>query len=320
MRIIFSLALMGCMAAQAQSLKVPQTWPQKPVRIIVPLAAGGSVDIIARMLATRLSERLGQQFVVDNRPGAGSTLGVAIAARANPDGYTWLMMSPAFAGSAVLYKLPYDPVTDIVPVAMVAAGSMFLSVHPSMKAHNMNEFLGLAHAQPGKLKYGSGGIGSSTHLATELLRQMTKTDMVHVPYKGIGAAMVDLLAGQIQFYIAPGAALMPHVTTGKLRLLAITTRERSPEFADLPAIHETVPGYQASFWYGVGAPRGTPHTVVDRLSQEIAAIIKYPDIQKRLQGDDLKPAHVASEAFAKIIRGDIEQYARVVKTAGIKVE
>ena len=313
--LLVVLALCGA-TAQAQ----PAKWPVKPVRIIVPLSPGGSVDIIARMLASHLTERLGQQCVVDNRPGAGSTLGAGMVARANADGYTLLMMSPAFAGSAALYKLPYDPVKDITPVAMAAAGSMFLAVHPSIKAVNIKAFLDLARAQPGALRYGSGGIGSSTHLAAELLRQMTKTEMLHVPYKGIGAALVDLIGGQIQFYIAPGAALLPHVNTGKLRLLGITTLQRSPEFPDLPAIHETVPGYNASFWYGLGTPQGTPRQVVDRLSQEVAAIVKLSDVQKRLQGDDLKAAHAGPEAFAKMIRDDIEMYARVVKTANIKME
>jgi tripartite-type tricarboxylate transporter receptor subunit TctC len=195
-RGLLSLALAAGMAgAQAQTEK----WPRKPVRIIVPLAPGGSVDIVARMIAARLTEKFGEQFVVDNRPGAGATVGIALAARANPDGHTILMMSSAFTSNTALYKLPYDPVRDIAPVSLIAAGPMFVAVHPAVKAASFKEFIELARAKPGSLNYGSGGTGSSTHLATELLRQMTQTSFVHVPYKGIGPAVADLIGGQIQF-------------------------------------------------------------------------------------------------------------------------
>ena len=313
---LFSPLLFVPVALHAQS----GPWPSKPVRIIVPLSAGGSVDGIARLFAGRLSETLGQQFVVDNRAGAGGTLGAGMVARANADGYTLLMMSPAFAGSAALYKLPYDPVKDIAAVVMQAEGGMFLATHPSVKATNAKEFLDLARAQPGAYKYGSGGVGSGTHLATELLRQMTKVDVTHVPYKGIGAAMVDLLGGQIQFYIAPGGALMPHVPSGKLRLLATTAEKRTPELPDLPAVAEAVPGYSAVFWYGFGAPAGTPRDVIAKLNQECARVLKQADVQKRLMADDLRPAHGTPEAFAQRIRGDIAMWTRVVKLANIRIE
>ena len=179
--------------------------------MIVPLAPGGSVDIVARMVAARLSEEFGQQFVVDNRTGAGGTIGAAIVARAAPDGYTVIVVSSGFPASAALYRLPYDSIKDIAPIAMIAAGPLFLTVHPSVKAANLKEFIELARAKPGSLNYGSGGIGSSTHLATELFRQMTKTDITHIPYKGIGAAIADLLSGQIQLYFAPGPAVFPHI-------------------------------------------------------------------------------------------------------------
>lgn len=320
MRIIIAVLLWALAAivpaAQVQSGK----WPDKPVRIIVPLSPGGSVDIIARMSAARLSERLGQQFVVDNRPGAGSTIGVAMVARAQPDGYTLLMMSPAFASSVALYKLSYDPVREIAPVVMIAEGGMFLAVNPSVKAASMKDFLDLARAQPGALKYGSGGVGSSTHLATELFRQMTRTDVLHVPYKGIGAALADLIGGQIQFYIAPAAALVPHTNTGKLRMLAVTSEQRSPELPDLPAIAEVVPGYSATFWYGLGAPAGAPRQVITLLNQEIARMLKQPDLVKRLRTYDLDPAHLSPEAFARRIKSDIAMWSGVAKASNIKVE
>lgn len=303
-------------AADAQTGK----WPEKPVRVIVPLAPGGSVDIIARMIAAPLSEAFGQQFIVDNRPGAGTTIGAAIAARANPDGYTILMMSPAFASSAALYKLPYDAIKSIAPIVMIAAGPMFLTTHPSVKAANLKEFIELARAKPGALRYGSAGIGSSTHLATELFRQMTGTELVHVPYKGIGAAIADLLGGQIQFYIAPAAAVFPHVKAGRLRIMAVTSEQRSPAMPDLPAISELVPGYSATFWYGLGAPAGTPKKIVSSLNQAIARVLRQPDVQERLRLYDLAPAHSTPDEFARTIARDIAVWSKVVRIGNVKVD
>ncbi len=316
-RVLLVLALAAAVAtAHAQTGK----WPEKPVRMIVPLAPGGSVDIIARMVAARLSDEFGQQFVVDNRPGAGTTIGAAIAARANPDGYTIIMMSPAFASSAALYKLPYDPIKGIAPIVMIAAGPMFVTMHPSVKAANLKEFIELARAKPGTLNYGSAGIGSSTHLATELFRQMTETDMVHVPYKGIGAAIADLLGGQIQFYIAPGAAVFPHIKADRLRVIAVTAEQRWPAMPDLPAIGELVSGYSATFWYGLGAPAGTPRQIVSSLNQALARVLKQPDVQKRLRGYALEPAHSTPEGFAQVIAQDIATWSKVVKAGNIKIE
>ncbi len=211
MRRRCALLFIAFIAALAAAPAQAENWPEKPVRVIVPLAPGGSVDIVARMVAARLYEEFGQQFVVDNRTGAGGTIGAAIVARAAPDGYTVIVVSSGFPASAALYRLPYDSIKDIAPIAMIAAGPLFLTVHPSVKAANLKEFIELARAKPGSLNYGSGGIGSSTHLATELFRQMTKTDITHIPYKGIGAAIADLLSGQIQLYFAPGPAVFPHI-------------------------------------------------------------------------------------------------------------
>lgn len=303
-------------AAHAQAEK---KWPVKPVRMIVPLSPGGSVDTIARMVATRLSEKFGEQFIVDNRVGAGTTIGIAIVARADPDGYTIVMLSPAFASSAVLYKLPYDPVKAIAPIVMIADGPMFLTMHPAVKAGNLKEFIELARAKPGTLNYGSGGVGSSTHLATELFRQMTGTDLVHVPYKGIGAAIADLLGGQIQFYIAPAPAVFPHVETGRLRIIAVTGEQRAQVMPEVPAITELVPGYSATFWYGLAAPAGTPKAIVASLNEEVAHILRQPDVQKRLRSYSLEPAHSTPAGFARRIARDITMWSKVVKTGNIKV-
>jgi len=303
-------------AAHAQTGK---KWPEKPVRMIVALSPGGSVDTIARMVAARLSEKFGEQFIVDNRVGAGTTIGTAIVARADPDGYTIMMLSPAFASSAVLYKLPYDPLKAIAPIVMVADGPMFLAMHPGVKAGNLKEFIGLARAKPGTLNYGSGGVGSSTHLATELFRQMTGTDLVHVPYKGIGAAIADLIGGQIQFYIAPAAAVFPHVETGRLRIIAVTGEQRAQVMPEVPAITELVPGYSASFWYGLAAPAGTPKAIIASLNEEVAHLLKQPEVQKRLRGYSLEPTHSTPAGFGQRIARDITMWSKVVKTGNIKV-
>ena len=314
-----ALLLLALAAAVPVAYAQTGKWPEKPVRIIVSLSPGGSVDTIARMVATRLSDKFGEQFVVDNRPGAGTMIGTAIAARANPDGYTIIMLSPAFASSAALYKLPYDPIKAIAPIAMVADGPMFLTMHPSVKAANLKEFIELARAKPGTLNYGSGGIGSSTHLATELFRQMTETDLVHVPYKGIGDAITDLLGGQIQFYIAPAAAVFPHVKAGRLRIIAVTGEQRAQVMPELPAISEMVPGYSATFWYGLAAPAGTPKEIISSLNRELARILEQPDVQKRLRGYSLEPAHSTPAGFARTIARDITLWSNVVKTGNIKV-
>lgn len=295
-------------------------WPQRPVRVIVPLAAGGSVDYIGRLTAARLTERLGQQFVVDNRPGAGTMIGSNIVARATPDGYTLLQMSPGYTASAALYTMPFDAMKDIVPIGMLAEGGMFLAIHPGVKAANIGEFVAYARANPGALRYGSGGVGTSTHLATELFRQMSRTEVTHVPYKGIGPAIADLLNGQIQFYIAPGAGLLPHTQAGKLRLLAVTGRKRSAELPDVPTVAEAVPGFSATFWYGLGAPAGTPRAIIQQLNDELARMLQHPDVPPRLKSFDLEPAHSTPEAFSRRVGADIAMWSKVVKTGNIKAQ
>ena len=312
-RVAFVAAL-AAVPAQAEK------WPERPVRMVVPLAPGGSVDIVARMVAARLAVEFGQQFVVDNRTGAGGTIGAAIVARAAPDGYTVIVMSSGYSASAALYKLPYDSIRDIAPIAMIAAGPMLLAVHPSVKATRLKEFIELARAKPGSLNYGSGGTGSSTHLATELFQQMARTNMTHIPYKGIGAAITDLLSGQIQVYFAPGPAVFPHVATDRLRIIAVTGEQRAPALQDLPAIGELVPGYSATFWYGMGAPTGTPKEIVSRLNQALARILKQANVQERLRADGLEPAHSTPEALARLIARDIAMWSKVVKVGNIKVD
>ena len=317
MRMVVLCALLALnVAAEAQNVK----WPQRPVRVIVPLAPGGSVDMVARLLATRFAETFGQQFIVDNRSGGGGTIGTAIVARAEADGHTLLMMSGAFASSAALYRLPYDPLKSFAPIAKVASGPLFLTVHPSLRAASLTEFVELARSKPGAINYGSGGIGSSTHLATEYLQQATGTRMTHVPYKGIGAAIADLLGGQLQIYLAPGGAVLPHVSAGRLRILAHTGEQRLPTLRDVPAVAEISPGFAAAFPYAMGAPAGTAQAIVLRLNQTIGRILQQPDVVERLRSLGLEPAHSTPQALGQAVAAEIAIWTKVVQAGGIKVE
>ncbi len=303
-------------AAHAQTEK----WPVKPVRIVVPFTPGGSTDRTARLLAARLSKEYGQQFIVDNRAGAGGTIGSEIVARANPDGYTLAVVPSSFAINAALYKLPYDPVKGIAPIAMMVTGPLVLTVHPSVKAAGLKEFIALVRAKPAAIRYGSTGAGTNIHLAGELFQQMTRTDMLHIPYKGQAAAIIDLLAGEIQLMFSGAGTMLPHITAGKLRGIAVTTERRSPALPDLPAISELLPGYSADFWSGMWAPAGTPKAIVARLNQEIAAFLKQPDVQARLRAEATEPAHTTPEEFARVIAREIATWSKVVKAGRIKVD
>ena len=302
--------------AQGQTLK----WPERPVRIVVPVPPGGSTDRAARMLATRLSGEFGQQFVVDNRPGASGMIGAEIVARATPDGYTVAVVPATFAINAVLYKLPYDPVKGIAPISRIVAGPLVLTIHPAVKASTLNEFVELARAKPGALTFGSSGAGSNLHLAGELFQQMTKVRMVHVPYKGEGPALAELLGGQIQLMFAGAGTVLPHIKAGKLRGLAVTSERRSSALPELPAINEMLPGYAAGFWNGMWAPAGTPREIILKLNQAIARFLKQPDVQEWVRSEAGEPAHSSPEEFARVIATEIATWSKVVKAGNIKVE
>ena len=296
-------------------------YPQKPIRFIMPFPAGGATEIIGRMIGQRLTEVMGQPVVIDNRGGAGGNLGIEIAARAAPDGYTMVLVAPNLTISPSLYrKLNYDPVKDFAPVTLIARVPIVMITNPALPAQNLKEFIALARAKPGSLNYGSAGTGSSTHLATELFRQMANINVVHVPYKGIGPAIIDLLGGQIQFYIAPGAGLLPYTSTGKLRLLAATGEQRSRDLPEVPAVNEVVPGYSAEFWYALGAPAGTPRAIIATLNQEVARVLKQPELQKRLRTFDLEATHSTPEEFARRITREISMWSQVARNAGISIE
>ncbi len=295
-------------------------WPEKPVRIVVPFPAGGGTDRVARILAARLSVEFGQQFVVDNRAGANGIIGAEIVVRANPDGYTLAVVPSSFAMNVALYKLPYDPIKGIAPISMINAGPLVLTVHPSVRATNLKEFIELARAKPGALNFGSAGTGSSLHLAAELFQQMTGTKMVHVPYKGQAPALSDLLSGQIQLMFTGIGNVLPHIKVGKLRGLAVTTERRSPALPDLPAISELLPGYSVSFWNGMWAPAGTPNEIVSQLNQAIVRFLKQPDAQEWLHTEANEPAHSTPEEFARVIAREIATWSQVVKAGNIKID
>ena len=295
-------------------------WPTRPVRVVVPFAAGGSTDIVARILAAKLSESFGQQFIIDNRAGAGGSVGSDITQRANPDGYTVIIVATSYATNAAMYSMPFDPVKGITPIALLHSGPWVLAVNNMVKANNLKELIELARAQPGTLNFGSSGVGGGTHLATELLSQLTRTKMVHVPYKGDAPAVAELLGGQIQFIISSAPALLPHIKVGRLRAFGVTTEKRSAELPDVPAIGEIVPGYETNPWNGMWGPLGMPKEVVLRLNTRLAKILSQPDLQERLRAEGREATHSSPEEFARIIARDVTKWKKVVQEGNIKVQ
>jgi tripartite-type tricarboxylate transporter receptor subunit TctC len=272
------------------------------------------------MIAPRLAQEFGQSFVVDNRGGAGGTLGTEIMVRADPDGYTISLVASSYATAPTLYKLPYDPIKGIAPISMTDAGPFILAVHPTVKAANLKEFIALVRSKPGALNYGSSGAGGTLHLVGELFEQMTGTDAVHIPYKGTGPAVVDLIGGRIQFIFANGPSVLPHIRAGRLRAIAVTTERRSPLVPDLPTVSESVPGYLAITWHGMLAPAGTPKAIVSRLNQALALILKQSDVLEVLHREGLDAAHSTPEEFARLIAEDIARWSKVVKVGKIKLD
>lgn len=297
-----------------------QTYPTKPVRIIVPFAPGGSVDLIARMLAQRLSERLGGSFVVDNRAGGGSNIGAEAAARAAPDGYTLFMASTAQAVNATLYPKPgYDLMKDFAPVSLVAVNPSVVLVHPSLPVKTVKELVALAKGKPGALSYASSGSGSSSHLAAELFKISTGTDLVHVPYKGAGPALTALLGGQVELLITITAGASQYIKAGKLRALAVTSDRRTPGLPDVPTMKEAgVPGYEVYVWTGLLAPAATPPQILAVLNKEAMASVN--DLAKRLSELEAVPSPTTPQQFTAFMRNDIAKWAPVVKKSGAKVE
>jgi tripartite-type tricarboxylate transporter receptor subunit TctC len=308
-------------ALPAANIARAQAYPARPVRVIVGFAAAGALDIVARIMGQRLSERLGQPFVIDNRPGAGGNIGTEAVVRASPDGYTLLMVSSANAINATLYdKLNFNFIRDIAPVATIIGNTYVMVVHPSMPAKTVPEFIAYAKANPGKINMASAGNGSPPHVAGELFKMMAGVKLIHVPYRGGGTALPDLLAGQVQVYFATTVASIEYIRAGKLRPLAVTTATRSDALPDVPTVSEFVPGYETSFWYGIGAPKKTPIEIVDKLNSEINAALADPKITARLAdlGATVLPGSPAD--FAKLIADDTEKWGKVIRALNIKAE
>jgi tripartite-type tricarboxylate transporter receptor subunit TctC len=291
------------------------------VRIIVGFAAGGSNDILARLIGQWLSERLGQQFVIENRPGAGSNIATETVVRAPPDGYTLLLVGSPNAINATLYdNLNFNFIRDIAPVASLIRGALVMVVHPSVPAKTPPEFIAYAKANPGKLSYGSGGIGGITHITPELFKMMAGVNMVHVPYRGVAPALTDLLGGQVQVLFTNPAQLIPYVRDGKLRALAITTAMRLEALPDIPTLGEFVPGYEASSVFGLGAPKNTPTEIIDKLNKEINAALADPNFKARLANLDGTALGGSPADFGKLIADETERWGKVVKFANIKLD
>jgi len=296
-------------------------YPTKPVRIVVGFAAGGGADIFARLIGQWLSERLSQQFVVENRPGAGGNIGVEAVVRAPADGYTLLILLTANAVNATLYeKLNFNFIRDIAPVASISREPLVMVVHPSFPARTVPEFIAFAKANPGKINMASGGIGIVNHMSGELLKMMTGVDMIHVPYRGGAPALTDLLAGQVQVIFSSIALSIEYIKAGKLRALAVTTAMRSEALPDIPTVGEFVPGYEARSWYGIGAPRNTPAEIIDTLNKEINAALADPKMKARLADLGVTPLVLSPSDFGKLIVEETEKWGKVVRAAGIKAQ
>jgi tripartite-type tricarboxylate transporter receptor subunit TctC len=307
----------------AQAPTSGAAYPTKSIRLIVPLAPGGGNDTIARLIGQKITPTLGQQVVVDNRAGAGGAIAAELVAKSPADGYTLLL-----ANVAVMTIIPnsqkkvtYDSLKDFAPVSLIASAPLLVVVHPSLPVNSIKQLVALAKAKPGALNYASNGIGSSTHLATEMFLMMTGTKMVHVPYKGLSVAMTDLLSGQVPLMFSSAVAMLPHVKNGKLRAIAMTGTARAPAIPDIPTVAESgVKGYESGSWYGIVAPANTPRVVVDRLSKEIVAVVKSKEIQDRLNSEAVIPIGSTPAEFAAHIKVDFDRMARVIREAKIVLD
>ena len=311
----------GAAALSVSRFAWAQAYPSRPVRIILGFAAGGPADMLARLMGQWLSERLGQQFVVENRPGAGSNIGTEVVVRAPADGYTLLMVGTPGAINATLYdKLNFNFIRDIAPVASIARAPMVMAVNPTVPAKTVPEFIAYAKSNPGKINMASGGVGTSPHVAGELFKMMAGVNLVHVPYRGAGLALTDLLGGQVQVYFASIVGSIEYIRAGRLRALAVTTAPRSDALPDIPTMGEFVPGYEASIWYGIGAPKGTPVEIIDILNKEINAALGDPQLKARLADLGGIVLTGSPSDFGKLIVEETDKWGKVVKFVGIKAD
>jgi tripartite-type tricarboxylate transporter receptor subunit TctC len=317
LRLAASAAALPAVTRMARA----QTYPTRPVRLVVGFAAGSTTDILARLMSLWLSERLGQSFAVENRPGAGGNIGAETVVRATPDGYTILMVPPAVAANATLYEhLSFDFIRDTAPVAGVVRVPNVVEVNPSVPVKSIPELIAYAKSNPGKLSFASAGIGTASHLAGQLFNARTGADLQHVPYRGDGPAMTDLIGGQVQVGFATMTASIGHIRAGKLRPLAVTTVKRSDALPDIPSVSEFVPGFEASSWFGIAAPKATPADIVERLNRETNAGLADQRIAARLADMGGMPLTGSPADFGKLIADETDKWGKVIRAAGIKAE
>jgi tripartite-type tricarboxylate transporter receptor subunit TctC len=307
------MLLVGAVAAQP--------YPNKPIRFIVPYAPGGSTDLLARLIGPRVTESWGQPVIVDNRPGGNTIIGTQALTKAAPDGYTILMMAIAHTIVPNLLPTPYDPIRDFTPVATVGRGELVLVLHPSVPANNLQDLVALARSKPGQLNYASASTGGPLHLAGELFNMLAGVKTQHIAYKGGGPAMTDLLGGHVQMMFSPPPESIPHIRSGKLKAIAVSGNSRSTALPQVPTFAEAgMPGFTAKNWFGVLAPAGTPKPIVDKLSAELARILALPDIREKLLSQGMDPYISTPEQFAALLKSDLALYAKIIKSANIKLE
>jgi tripartite-type tricarboxylate transporter receptor subunit TctC len=312
------IAIVGLSLA-AGMVHAQQSYPVKPIRLIVPFPGGGQTDVVARALSQRLADVFGQPVVVDNRPGAAGTIGTEIAVRAPADGYTFLMVSTSYAANVALYKLPYDPVKDVVPIVMIGEIGNMVTVNPSGPFKSVKELIAYAKANPGKVNYASGGTGSGNHLATEHFAQMAGITMTHVPYKGSTAGVTDLMSGQIQLIFSGLTGMIPHHKANRVRGIAVTSEKRNSAVPELPTVGETVAGYESVSWSAILAPRGLARDIVSRWNTEVNKLLDLPDMKARMEAAGLEVVGGTQARVYEVLTQDIEKWRKVVKAADIKL-
>jgi tripartite-type tricarboxylate transporter receptor subunit TctC len=323
MKFTLSLMAAALFTAATAGAQAPggETYPSRPVRFVVPFAAGGAVDILSRAVGTKLSGMWGQQVIIDNRPGAGGNIGAEAAARAAPDGYTVLLGDAAHANAVTLYrKLSYDFVKDFEPVTLAAITPLVVVIHPSLPVKDIGGLIKLARGSKDPIVLGTGGNGSATHLGAELLMATARIKFVKVPYKSVPPALPDLISGQLALMFLPAPVAMPHVKAGRIRAIAVTSAQRSAAYPGGPAVAETLAGFEANTWYGMMVPAGSPRPIVDRLQRDITAVLKMPDVRDRLTNLGSHLVASTPEEFRAHIRSEIEKWGKVIRAAGVTVE
>jgi tripartite-type tricarboxylate transporter receptor subunit TctC len=320
---MYARSLVTLLLTAVATVAGAQNYPTRPIRFVVPFPPGGGNDVMARIIGQKLTDAFGQQVVIDNRGGAGGNIGTETAARATPDGYTLFLGGVGSHGTnpGLQAKLPYDPVKDFAPVSQIASASLVVVSNLALPAKSIAELMQYAQTRPGQINYASSGTGSIAHLSVELFNSMAKIKLQHVPYKGTGPALTDLLSGQVQLLFNSALSMLPQIRANRLRALAVTSATRIAPLPEVPTLNESgVPGYDATSWYGVLAPAQTPRTIIDKLNAEIAKAVKAPDLRDRLQSEGAIPVGNSPEQFAAFIQRELARWAKVIKDAGIKVE